>query len=111
MDPKPTPRVRDKELLRELHLRWLECVICGSTSPLSLHHVNKHPRDDLEANLVMLCGSGTTGCHGLIEAADPITCWSLAYYIHDNRQDILMYLEWRFPQEGGQAWLRRVLGV
>ncbi|HXH35240.1 MAG TPA: hypothetical protein VNJ54_12655 [Plantibacter sp.] len=30
--------------------------------------------DDLADNLVPLCGSGTTGCHGLVEAFDPRAC-------------------------------------
>jgi hypothetical protein len=62
-------------------------------------------------NLVMLCGSGTTGCHGLIEERDPITLWQLAFYIHDYRADTQEYLNWRFPAEGWLAWVRRVYGA
>jgi hypothetical protein len=61
--------VRDPVLLSILHRDWRECALCGQhRGRLSLHHISKHPRDDVEANLVMLCGSGTTGCHGEIEA-------------------------------------------
>ena len=59
----------------------------------------------------MLCGSGTTGCHGFIEASDTTTKWQLAFYIQDSRPDILAYLDERFPAEGASAWLRRVLGA
>lgn len=58
----------------------------------------------------MLCGSGTTGCHGLIESRDTTKCWELAFYIREGRPDTLAYLEWRFPIEGSDSWLRRVLG-
>lgn len=111
MDPKPQRKVKDPDLLISLHIRWRECALCGATSPLSLHHINKHPRDDLEANLVMLCGSGTTLCHGQIEERDPIAMWQLAFHIHDSRPDTLEYLSWRFPHEGAHAWLRRVYGA
>lgn len=48
------------------------CVRCG----LSLHvsHGSRHHRqsrrfgDHSAANLVLLCGSGTTGCHGWVHA-------------------------------------------
>lgn len=111
-DPKPGPRVRNPELYRYLHLRWRECVLCGeSATKLSLHHVSKHPRDDLEPNLVMLCGSGTTGCHGLIEAAAATKKRELAFYIREHRLDTISYLDWRFPHEGADSWLRRIYGA
>lgn len=104
------PRVRDPELLSALHLRWRECAICGNTGVLSLHHISNKPRDDLEGNLVMLCGSGTTGCHGLVESQLKSKRTWLAHYIRKNRPDTLEYLEWRFPIEGADEWLKRVLG-
>lgn len=65
-DPKPRGRVRDASVLRAIHLSADECCVCGTTWPLSAHHVLPRARggDDYEYNLVMLCGSGTTGCHG-----------------------------------------------
>ena len=104
-------RIRDPGLLIELHLRWRECALCGATEPLSLHHIANKPRDDVEANLVMVCGSGTTGCHGLIEARDPLVRWSLALHVHDSRPDTTGYLAERYPVEGAHAWLRRVYGA
>lgn len=45
------------------------CLLCPEQA-WTLHHLV--PRslggDDVRENLVPLCGSGTTGCHGLIEA-------------------------------------------
>lgn len=96
MDPKPPARVRDPELLRRLHLRWQECALCHGTAHsegrLSLHHIAKHPRDDVEGNLVMLCGDGVRGCHGKIEARDPETRAKLRAHIRERRPDVLRYL-------------------
>ena len=107
----PRGRVRDPALLRVLHLRWRECALCENVGPLSLHHINRHPRDDVEANLIMLCGDGVRGCHGRIEARDVFARWELSFFIRDHRPDTCAYLNDRFPQEGADAWLRRVLGA
>jgi hypothetical protein len=105
-DPKPLPRIRDAKLLRDLHLEWKECALCHNTQGLSLHHISKHPRDDARGNLVMLCGSGTTGCHGKIEAGDHALRRQLGVYLVLERPDVLEYLEERL---GGysprDAWL------
>jgi hypothetical protein len=87
-------RVKDPELLKRLHLVWDECVIAdGTCKPsLSLHHIHKHPRDDLEENLAMLCGDGVTGHHGLIESHDRQACAELAAYLIRNRLDTMEYL-------------------
>lgn len=93
-DWRPPKRVRDPELLRRLHLRWRACALADETCVrvLSLHHLQKHPRDDVEANLVMLCGSGTTGHHGLIEHHDRETVLRLNAYLKQWRPD---HLEWK----------------
>jgi hypothetical protein len=55
------------------------CVRCGEYigpfGDYSIHHRRprgmggtKRPETDLPANLLTLCGSGTTGCHGLVES-------------------------------------------
>jgi hypothetical protein len=67
--------VRRTVLERDNHI----CVRCGlyvgPFGEYSLHH--RRPRGmggskrldtDMPANLVLLCGSGTTGCHGYVEA-------------------------------------------
>ncbi len=87
-DPKPPRRIRDKQLLAAMHLRWRECALAYTDAhdrdperQLSLHHISKHPRHDTVENLVMLCGSGTTGCHGRVEAHDPETIRELNEYL------------------------------
>lgn len=95
-DHKPPKRIKDPELLKQLHLRWQECVLCQGTQytegRLSLHHIHKHPRDDLQANLVMLCGDGTRGCHGKIEAHDEESKRRLGSHIAMYRFDTMDYL-------------------
>ncbi len=75
---------------------------------LSLHHVLKHPRDDVRGNLVMLCGDGVRGCHGRMEAHDPVVERLLAEHISDARPDIFEHLEWRLGHDGAREWLRRL---
>lgn len=106
-DPKPEGRVRDPQLLKVLHLKWRECVLCRANDQLSLHHINKHPRDDIEGNLVMVCGSGTTGCHGLLEARNSEKLAELGVYILKARGDTIVYLYDRMGIIAAQAWMRR----
>lgn len=61
----PTPATRSLVLLRDLG----RCSWCGRYlgDALNLHHrrLRSHPPvDNTPANLIALCGSGTTGCHG-----------------------------------------------
>jgi hypothetical protein len=96
-DPRPPRRVRDPELLRTLHILWRgDCALAGYGNCVetrySLHHIHKSPRDDVEANLVMLCGDGTRGHHGLIEAHDKATSRQLAAYLMRRRLDTMAYL-------------------
>lgn len=109
-DPKPEPRVRDPELLSQLHRQWRECALCGSTRDrLSLHHIRKHPRDDVEGNLVMLCGHGTAGCHGKVEAHDAHTLHLLRDHIECDRWDTIAYLDWRLGSlDRATDWLDRM---
>lgn len=54
------------------------CWVCGERPKESLHHIlardgfGPWPRgDDVPANLAPVCGDGTRGCHGKLEARDP----------------------------------------
>lgn len=104
-DPRPEGRISNPKLLKFLHLLWKECAICHAIEPLSLHHIVKHPRNDVEENLVMLCGDGVRGCHGKIEANDEETKRALGQYIQNERPDTIMYL---FEKKGVEAreWMR-----
>lgn len=105
-DPKPEPRVQNPALLRELHFLWKECALCHDTWPLSLHHISKHPRDDIQGNLVMLCGDGVQGCHGKIEAHVHETLRALGRYILGERPDTISYLYDRMGAISAHEWMR-----
>lgn len=55
-------------------VRWRDrdrCVVCGVYTPGgSLHHRQGRGGPDPHrlANIILLCGSGTTGCHGWVHA-------------------------------------------
>lgn len=120
-DPRPARRVRDVELLRTLHMRWRgTCVLddlgdcdrrCDAYLFLySLHHIHRHPRDDVQANLVMLCGDGVRGHHGLITRNDARTLTALGLYVVTHRLDTLTYLTDKLGgDEQAKEWLRRSL--
>jgi hypothetical protein len=76
-DPKPPRRVKatlaEWKRIREDKLG--PCRVCGS-HPTSLHHIlpKSLGGDDIADNCAPLCGTGTTGCHGRIEAFEPWAC-------------------------------------
>ena len=111
IDPKPVGRVRDPALLKSLHKEWQECALCYGTQfsegRLSLHHIHKHPRDDVRGNLVMLCGDGVMGCHGRVEAHDPVAMRLLGEHIVDQRPDVVAYLVEQRGETGASAWIFR----
>ncbi len=110
-DWKPRRRIKDPGLMKRLHYRGGSCVLADDTCEpsVSLHHV--YPRgqggDDVEANLVWLCGSGTTGHHGQLTANDP-----------GAREALIAVLPFRTTEylsgklggpEAAREWLRRHL--
>jgi hypothetical protein len=113
--PRPARRVRDPELLRRLHLEWRSCALAvylnHHEEALSLHHVSKHPRDDVRGNLVMLCGHGTAGCHGLIEAGDDEVRYQLGRHVIAERRDIIQYVQKAKGSRAGNDWLARNLFI
>lgn len=72
-DPKPLRRHRADRLEWERIVHWKlgPCRVCGEGGT-TLHHLV--PRslggDDVADNIVPLCGDGTRGCHGAVEARD-----------------------------------------
>ena len=49
------------------HIRKKPCDICLLPPRNSAHHTLPRKRGGLARDLVSLCGSGTTGCHGEVE--------------------------------------------
>lgn len=76
-DWKPAARVRAsrKEWQRLREAKLGPCRVCGGHG-VTLHHLVGRDLGggDVEENLVPLCGSGTTGCHGAVEHRDPTAC-------------------------------------
>jgi hypothetical protein len=85
------------------------CRVCMGPAT-SLHHMV--PRslggDDVADNLVPLCGTGTTGCHGLVEARNPVACGMLRdslsvlelQYVVFRKS--LAFLDSYYPQDSGR---------
>jgi hypothetical protein len=68
-DPKPGRRraVADPAALRRAALRRRECAACGEPGANGHHVVERDDGgDDVDENIVTLCGSGTYGCHGAL---------------------------------------------
>lgn len=69
----PDCEVRELVFQRDM---W-RCIICGrevGAMPASIHHRKprgmggtKDPSVNKPSNLIVLCGTGTTGCHGRVE--------------------------------------------
>ena len=125
--PEPTPggvgRPKTKEARRfrvkASPQRWAEirdrklgdCYVCRylgieQTRPATLHHVvaKSLGGSDTESNCVPLCGTGTTGHHGLIEARDPDTCQAFAAALQLYDDDAYSYAIEKLGEDG---WLRR----
>lgn len=71
----PTARTRTVVKHRAERMGWDLCERCGRAPGTNLHHRrprgaggSKDPATNLPSNLLWLCGSGTTGCHGWIES-------------------------------------------
>lgn len=86
------------------------CLLClwhgvAQELPSSLHHVVPRDRfgDDVAENLVSLCGSGTTGCHGLIEAGNHASCRMFAELLPHLAEDSYAYATQKM---GDDAFLR-----
>ena len=110
-DPKPRKRARDPQaaLIAKLREQW--CVVCGEPVG-SAHHILPRSRsgDDCAENLVGLCGSGTTGCHGKVEAGDRETRRVLAAYLLMYRPDTSNFLRRELLHETPRQWIERVYG-
>lgn len=63
------------------------CELCAAASADGMHHRVKrsHGGAWTAANLIHLCGSGTTGCHGRVEANPDLARWAgLWLFTGDN---------------------------
>lgn len=117
-DPKPEPRIRDSAALARARLLWDECASCGKP-PANGHHVipRSEGGDDVEANIVLVCGSGSWRCHGALHGApyqDGARRWSTAEvyaavgaFILANRPDTIEYVLTKLGWTAGREYLQR----
>ena len=90
--------------------RERNCVACGEPGS-NAHHVlfgRHHRRTTDPRGGVTLCGSGTTGCHGLFHAGDVATRREIGLYIVEQRDDTLDFLVEELGAEGAIEYLDRV---
>lgn len=94
------------------------CVRCGSAAQgqrgvdWSIQHRKKRSAgiDNSLSNLILLCGSGTTGCHGWVEAhpieAEHAGGWSVSRYSNPSTTPVLVRSEfgerWVYLTEAGE---------
>lgn len=109
-DAKQAKRVRDPKAMKAVHEQGCFCVLnCGDRG--SVHHVLPRSQggDDVDANMVCLCGSGTTGHHGKVEANDTATLVLLGEHLLLERPDTVAYIKTKLGETGGAEWLARRL--
>ena len=107
-DPKPAPRIRDKDLMRLMHSeRTKECAVTGGTEQLELHHVLPRSQggDDVRANLVFL----HVRVHQAVTVNDPVALKLLGEHIWEERPDTVAYLVYKLGKEQAVDWMRRRL--
>ena len=75
MSTGPTARTVTVVKHRAERMGWPLCERCGRAPGTNAHHRRprgaggtKRPDTNLPSNLLWLCGSGTTGCHGWVES-------------------------------------------
>lgn len=91
-------------------LRERECRLCGRVSSNGHHLVYRSQggADDPD-NIIPLCGSGTTGCHGKIHAHDHEARLAVGFSLRDEER---RYLVRKFgDNRRAAAWLERVYGT
>lgn len=113
-DPRPPRRIKDRALMKLKHNQGGVCALADHTcaSTLNLHHIwaRSQGGDDVDANLVWLCGSGTTGHHGRVEDHDAETLLALRVVLLRDRPDTLQYLSDKLgPPHAVADWLERHL--
>lgn len=111
-DPKPPRRVKadQNEWARLRKEKLGSCRLCHDLTMhvpgTTLHHiVSKSLRgDDVADNLVPLCGDGTSGCHGLVEARDPWARPLLGERLTEAERAYVL-------RKKGAGWLERHYGL
>jgi len=119
-DPKPVKRKRkairviDPKATTRAVLAQPRCSCCPAPSATGHHVIAKggpHFGDDVPENIVAVCGSGTTGCHGLIEGADPEARAALGLFLVEKRPEVIRYVQGKIGVGYAREWFSRHLHV
>ena len=82
------------------------CRVCGRLERVTAHHLIPRSLGGIwtESNIVPLCGSGTTGCHGDVEARHADACAKLRLSLDDSEYSFIV-------SRAGEGFLDRYLPV
>lgn len=118
--PKKERRKVDKQATKRAVLKHRSCF-CGGTikgcdgKAATGHHVlskgSPHFGDDVVENIVGASGSGTSGCHGLIENEDMTARRKLGEHLILDRPDVIFYVKEKLGDVAGDDWLARRLFI
>lgn len=101
-DPKPPARIRDGAALALAKLYYRECVLCGETRNIHIHHIvfRSQGGDDVDANLCGLCDDH----HDAIHARKEFAWLALKAYIFFEREDTQAYLARKLGPAGAASF-------
>jgi hypothetical protein len=119
-DFKQGKRLVDPDAVQRSLFRHPECAACGVVADSAHHVVQKgspHFGDDVEENVVGLCGHGTARCHGAFHGS-PYTVagerrdaeWvgrRIGQTLLDARPECIAYVLVKLGQNPGRAYLER----
>jgi len=80
------------------------CEVCGARATNAHHRKNKSQGgQDVLSNLLMVCGSGVTGCHGKI-TVNPAWARQFGYSVRSTESPAEISV-WLNSLYGGHEWL------
>lgn len=99
-NPRPARRVVDAQAGRRKCGEGAACRLCGIRRLLERHHLVPRGQrgDDVDENLVPLCGGFGSGCHALITENDPGALSLLRGRLHPEEEQYV-------ARKMGWAWL------
>lgn len=122
-DPKPAKRIRDRNVLAKFHAIQQECLHCGNANVNADHLLPRSQGgDDVLPNLIGLCGSGSSGCHGARHGTPyrgdfgryvtpQAVRESLARFLRSEAgDDARWYLTSKLGLAESRAWVERAFG-
>ena len=122
-DPKPGHRRTEKNpaAMRAWTASHYECVACGEQGA-NAHHVLERDDggDDVPENLVTVCGSGTSRCHGALHGNTYVVehprigtvrrdrewvAWRIGRHLVADRPDTIRYVIEKLGDVAGKHYL------